>query len=399
MELSMLKDIKVLDLTRVLAGPFCTLQLADLGAEVVKVEMPQKGDDSRFYGPFIDGHSAYFLSLNRNKKSLTLDLKSSRGKEIFKELVSGFDVLVENFRPGTMEKWGLGYEELEKINPRLIYTAISGFGNSGPDRLKPAYDIVVQGRGGIMSITGQEEDKVPTRVGASIGDITAGLFGVISILSAYIHAIKTGQGNKVDLSMLDCQVAILENAICRSVISGINPEPIGNRHPSITPFATLTASDGYIIVAAANQKLWEKLCYLTALDNLIGDPRFQDNDLRTKNWKELEPLLNRVFNKKTAGEWISLLESEGIPCGLVQNISQLLEDEQVLDRNMIRDIKVSAASDQTTRVAGIPYNFSTPTADRFTPAPELGQDSFAILQDYAGLNREECRHLRDEGII
>jgi len=394
----LLSDLKVLDLTRVLAGPFCTLQLADLGAEVVKVEMPDKGDDSRFYGPFIDGQSAYYLSLNRNKKSVTLNLKETRGKAIFKDLVSKFDVVVENFRPGTMEKWGLGYEELSKVNPRLIYAAISGFGASGPDSLKPAYDIVVQGKGGIMSVTGQE-GGTPTRVGASIGDITSGLFAVIAVLSAYINVLKTGRGNKIDLSMLDCQVAILENAIARYVVSGRTPEPIGNRHPSITPFTTFKTSEDYVIVAAANQKLWISLCYLIGLPELINDPKFENNELRTVNWELLEPILSDAFAQKTAEEWVCLLEEQGIPCGIVQNIPQVLNDPQIISRDMIRDLGVSDSSEQTIKVAGIPYKFSTSLPDKFMPAPTLGQNTQEILKKYAGVDSETCRSLKTDGVI
>lgn len=398
MEKTLLQGLKVLDLTRVLAGPYCTMQMADLGAEVVKIERPETGDDSRFFGPFTGGQSAYFLSLNRNKKSVTLDLKSWKGCEIFKDLVSEFDVVVENFRPGTMEKMNLGYEQLRIINPRLVYAAISGFGATGPDRSKPAYDIVIQGRGGIMSITGQE-GGTPTRTGASISDISSGLFATIAVLSAYIEALKTGRGNKIDISMLDCQVAILENAIARYVTGGEVPGPIGNRHPSITPFTTLKAADQYIIVAAANQKLWDKLCRIIGLPELARDSRFETNDLRTRNWSQLEPILNQAFSHKTAGQWLGLLEEEGIPCGLVQDVPGLLNDGQLLNRKMIRDIAVTSGSPQTIKVAGAPYHFFDPPVDKFQPAPALGQNTEEILQKYAGLNRKDCRDLKDKGIV
>ena len=398
MDKTLLKGLKVLDLTRVLAGPYCTLQMADLGAEVVKIEKPETGDDSRFYGPFTEGQSAYFLSLNRNKKSLTLDLKSNQGREIFIDLVSKFDVVVENFRPGTMEKLGLGYEQLRNVNPRLVYAAISGFGATGPDKDKPAYDIVIQGRGGIMSITGQEEG-LPTRVGASISDINSGLFAVIAVLSAYIEALKTGEGNKVDISMLDCQVAILENAIARYVVGGEIPGPIGNRHPSITPFTTLKASDQHIIVAAANQKLWEKLCLAIERPELVEDPRFKNNDLRTRNWVYLEPILNEAFFHKTANKWLSILEECGMPCGLVQDVPGLLDDEQILSRGVIKNIAVKPGSSQTIKVAGSPYHFSEPTAGHFVPAPTLGQDTEEILEKYAGLKAKTFRKLKKAGII
>lgn len=398
METSLLKGTRVLDLTRVLAGPFCTLQLADLGAEVVKVENPRGGDDSRFFGPFIEGQSAYFLSLNRNKKSITLNLKDPRGRDLLRQLAASFDILVENFRPGTMERLGLGYETLRKDNPRLVYAAISGFGATGPDRQRPAYDIVIQGRGGLMSVTG-EENGAPTRVGASISDITAGLFTLSAILAAYIEVLKTGRGNRIDISMLDCQVAILENAIARYEVSGEVPGPIGNRHPSITPFATFRTADGYIIIAAANNKLWKGLCEVLACPALATDPRFAENALRTANWKDLEEVLVPLVAEKKSAQWLALLEEKGIPCGLVQNVAQLFDDPQVLARNMLRTLPVSEGSQQTMRVAGIPYHFATPPRHHLHPAPTLGQHTEEILELYAGFSPETLNELSQEGVI
>lgn len=235
-----LNGLKVLDLTRVLSGPYATMVLADFGANIIKIEPPKVGDDSRAFGPFVGQESAYYMSLNRNKRSMCLDFKNEKHKDVFRKLVSKVDMVVENYRPGTMEKFGLGYEELKKINPQLIYVACSGFGRSGPYARKPAYDVVVQAMGGIMSITGSENGE-PTRVGASVGDIVAGIFSVIGALLALIHKQKTGEGQLVDVSMMDCQVAILENAVARYVTTGIIPKPLGNRHPSITPFCSFTA--------------------------------------------------------------------------------------------------------------------------------------------------------------
>jgi len=245
-----LEGVRVLDLTRVLAGPYCTMLLSDLGAEVVKVEQPGKGDDSRHFGPFKDGRSLYFASINREKKSISLNLKHEEGAALFRSLVPKFDVVVENFRPGVMEKLGLGYESLRELNPRLIYAASSGFGHSGPDSQKPAYDILVQALGGLMSITGWP-DSAPTRVGVSIGDITAALFTAIGIVSALYQREQTGVGQKIDVAMLDCQVAILENAIARFQVEGENPKPLGNRHPTITPFQVFPTSNDFVVVAVA----------------------------------------------------------------------------------------------------------------------------------------------------
>ncbi len=254
-----LENVKVLDLTRVLAGPYATMILGDLGADVVKVEMPGTGDDARAFGPYVKDESAYFMSLNRNKRSITLNLKEEEGKKILKEMVKHFDVIVENFRPGTMEKLGLGYETLKEINPKIVYAASSGFGHTGPYSKRAAYDAVVQAMGGIMSITGQENGK-PTRVGTSVGDINAGMFTAIGILSALYRVKETGKGQMVDVAMLDSQVAILENAIARHVVTGEIPKPQGNRHPAIVPFETFDTRDGEIMIAAGNDALWAKLC-------------------------------------------------------------------------------------------------------------------------------------------
>ncbi|HQE67479.1 MAG TPA: CaiB/BaiF CoA-transferase family protein, partial [Bacillota bacterium] len=254
-----LEHIKVLDFTRVLAGPFCTMILANMGAEIIKIERLGSGDDSRSYGPFINGQSAYFISINRGKKSISIDLKSEKGIEVVKELVSKVDVVAENFRPGTMEKLGLSYEQLKKINPRLIFATMSGFGQTGPYSKRPAYDMIVQGMGGIMSITG-EEGGAPVRVGTSIGDLVAGLYGAIGILTALADRDFSGEGRMVDVAMLDGQISILENAISRYAATGEIPKPLGGRHPSIAPFEAYKTKDSYIIIACGNQALWEKFC-------------------------------------------------------------------------------------------------------------------------------------------
>ncbi|MEJ2751360.1 MAG: CoA transferase, partial [Chloroflexota bacterium] len=298
---SSLAGLRVLDLTRVLVGPYTTMILADLGAEVIKVEFPGIGDDARHYPPHVNGESAYFMSLNRNKRSMTLNLKSEAGKLVFLDLVQKVDVLVENFRPGTMERLGFGYATLKEHNSGLIYAAASGFGQTGPYSGRPAYDGVVQAMGGIMSITGQPGGE-PTRVGTSIGDIAAGLFAAVGILAAVIHRERTGEGQLVDVAMLDCQVALLENAIARYAAAGEIPGPIGNRHPSITPFEPFATSDGKLMVAAGNNVLWKKLCQALGSPDLAEDPRFETNSARTENYEALRPLIAEPMAGKTTAE-------------------------------------------------------------------------------------------------
>ena len=329
-----LKDILVLDLTRVLVGPYCTMILSDLGARVIKVEAPEIGDDSRKFGPFIDDQSAYFMSLNRGKESIALNLKNPDDKKIFEQIVKKADVLVENFKPGTLEKWGFGWEDLCKKYPKLIYASASGFGQTGPLRELPAYDMVVQGMGGLMSVTGQPNSE-PTRVGTSIGDITAGLFTAIGINAALYDRKKTGKGTYIDVSMLDCQIAILENAIARYLAKNEIPKPMGSRHPSIAPFEAFKTKDSYIIIAAGNDKLFEKLCQLLSINDISKDEKFKTNSSRAQNMDELKNILEKKLLSKDTKDWISLMEKEKIPCGPIFNIKQAVENPQVKARNMI----------------------------------------------------------------
>ncbi|MBP7195541.1 MAG: CoA transferase, partial [Candidatus Cloacimonetes bacterium] len=351
-----LTGIRVLDLTRVLAGPFCTMVLSDLGAEVVKVEIPGSGDDSRAFGPFLHNRSLYFLSINRAKKSVSLNLKHPRGKELFKRLVPQFDILVENYRPGTMEKLGLDYELLKELNPRLIYAASTGFGHSGPDSLKPAYDILAQARGGIMSITGQDPNH-PTRVGMSLGDITAALFTAIGINAALYQRQITGRGQKIDVSMLDSQVAILENALVRYQAEGVSPQPLGTRHPTIAPFQAYRARDRYFVIAVGNDALWKTFCSALERLELTDDPRFSSNRLRTDNLAELNTILEPIFLTKDASDWLALFELTGIPCAPINDIEAVINDPQVLSRNMIVSVEDELAG--TVKIAGNPIKMST----------------------------------------
>ena len=329
-----LKNLLVVDLTRVLVGPYCTMILSDLGARVIKVEAPEIGDDSRKFGPFIENYSAYFMSLNRGKESIALNLKNDDDKKIFEKILSKADILVENFKPGTLEKWGYGWNEVSKKYPKLIYASASGFGQTGPLKELPAYDMVVQGMGGLMSVTGHPNSE-PTRVGTSIGDITAGLFTAIGINAALYDRQKTGKGTFIDVSMLDCQIAILENAIARYLAKNEIPEPMGSRHPSITPFEAFKTKDSYIIIAAGNDKLFKNLCNVLQIQEISTDERFSTNSLRSENVGQLKKIIEEKLSLKKTDEWVKEMEKLKIPCGPIFNIKQAVENPQVQERNMI----------------------------------------------------------------
>jgi CoA:oxalate CoA-transferase len=374
-----LSGILVVDLSRVLAGPFCTLVLADLGARVIKVESPGRGDDARQIGPFVEGRSAYFTSLNRGKQSIALDLKAEGDRRVFERLLQRADVLVENFRPGAMARLGYAWDTLHERYPRLVMASTSGFGQTGPYAQRPAYDIVAQGMGGIMSLTGQPGGP-PTRVGTSLGDIAAGLFTAIGVEAALLERERSGRGMHVDVAMLDSQVAILENAIARYTATGEVPGPLGSRHPSITPFEALATRDGHVIVAAGNDALFAALCRALGCAELARDPRFASNDLRTRNHAALKPALEAALAARSAAQWLALLSEVGVPCAPIQSVQQVLEDPQVAARNMVVTVDDGAAG--AARVAGNPIKLSTfedPT--RRGPAPDLDADRARILAE------------------
>jgi CoA:oxalate CoA-transferase len=392
-----LQGIRILDLTRVLVGPYATMVLADLGADVIKIEMPLRGDDAREFGPFLNGESAYFMSLNRNKRSMTLNLKSEAGKQVFLELVEKVDVVVENFRPGAMERLGLSYENLKAVNPELIYAAASGFGQSGPYSQRPAYDAVVQAMGGIMSITSPVPNGPPTRVGTSIGDITAGLFTAIGILAALRHRDKTGQGQMVDVSMLDCQVAILENAIARYLVTGEIPHPTGNRHPSIAPFEPFDTLDGQIMLAVGNDAIWNKLCEVLDLPDLVNHPLYLTNDLRNQNEATLKPVLADIINGRKTTEWQEIFDEAGIPNGPINTIDRVVEDPQVQSREMIVEVEHPTAG--RMKIPGIPIKLSESPGKVAVCAPCLGEQTNEILAEVLGYSEDKIVSLRSEGIF
>ena len=372
-----LNGITIIDLTRVLAGPYCTMVLADLGARVIKVEVPEKGDDARAFGPFIKHKSAYFMSINRGKESLALNLKDDADRVTFEALLHDADVLVENYRGGTMERLGYGWESLHPCYPRLIYAACSGFGHTGPYAERPAYDMVVQGLGGVMSLTGHPGGP-PTRVGTSIGDITAGLFTAIGISSALHHRASSGKGMKIDVGMLDCQLAILENALARYFATGEVPGPLGARHPTIVPFQSYETADGHVIIAAGNDVLFATLCDALACPELAGEARFKDNPARGEHVEELKEALEARLKKQPTAHWLELLAKAGVPSAPINNVAQVLNDPQIAARNMV--IETEDPEVGVLRMAGNPIKlsaFDDPASRR--PAPDLDQHRTSIL--------------------
>jgi CoA:oxalate CoA-transferase len=374
-----LAGITIIDLSRILAGPYCTLLLAELGARVIKVEPPTQGDDARQYGPFKNGKSTYFASVNRGKESIALDLKSPAGREIFDRLLDRGDALVENFRPGTMEKLGYGWDTLHPRYPRLVYAAASGFGHSGPYSHYPSYDMVVQGLGGIMSITGHPGMPL-TRIGTSIGDLAGGLYTAIALNAALLHRERTGEATKVDVALFDCQLALLENAIMRYTTTGEIPGPMGARHPSITPFEAFPTADGNLIIAAGNDGLFVKLAHALDRADLAENALFKTNTLRNQHQEALRAELESVLRTAGNDHWIAVLEAAGVPCGPVNNIAQALAHPQTAARNMV--ISVDDPVTGPLNLAGNPMKMSD-FADPPTrpPAPDLDADRERILRE------------------
>lgn len=392
-----LEGIKIIDMTRVLAGPYCAMVLQDLGAEIIKIENPKTGDDSRSFGPYKNGKSLYFTAINCGKKSVSLNLKAPEAKEILIGMVKKADVLLENFRPGTMEKFGLGYETLKEANPRLIYAATSGFGHTGPDAAKPAYDILVQARGGLMSLTGQP-DADPTIVGVSIGDILAGVFTATGVTTALYQREKTGLGQKIDVSMLDCQVAIMENAMARYQATRAAPKPQGCKHPTVAPFQSFKASDRYFVIAVANDSLFRKLCNCIGCPELVDDPLFVSNAARHENQPELERRLQKIFLTKTADEWIAQIEKAGVPVSPINDLSYVAEDPQILARNMLVDMDDPSLPD--IQVTGNPIKMTNIPEMKCRPhAPEIGENNVEILTQWLGMDKAEIDRLKSIGVI
>lgn len=396
-----LEGIRVVDLSHVLAAPTTSMYLADLGAEVIHIEPPH-GDDSREFGPFAGqpdkNRSGYFISLNRNKKGMVLDLKQEKAKEILRQLIKVSDVIVENYRPTTMRKMGFGWEALQKINPRIIYCSISGFGQDTlPEYAqRPSYDMVAQAYSGIMSITGPEGGP-PCRVGSSVGDIISGTQAVVGILAALIYREKSGRGQHLDMSMVDGLFATLENAVARYTINGEIPGPLGGIHPSITPFQGYQTADSWIIAAIGTDQLFSKYCKVIGLENLSNDPRFTTNPLRTKNRRELNTILDPVMKTKTTAEWEKIFEEASLPFSPINNLKQICEDPHIKYRNMLVEIDQPAVGKM--RIANSPIRLSETPGQVYAPAPVLGQHSEDVLRTVLGYSQAEIDKLKEAGII
>ncbi|MBI2166365.1 MAG: CoA transferase [Chloroflexi bacterium] len=393
-----LQGIRVLDLSRILSGPFCTMLLADLGAEVVKVEQPVKGDPARYLGARVGSDSAYFISVNRGKKSITLNIASEEGRRLLLSLLPHFDVLVENFVPGTMARLELDYPRVSLVNPRLVYASISGFGQDGPYAQRPALDIVVQAMGGIMSITG-EPGGPPIRPGVSLGDSVAGTFAALAIVAALFQRQATGQGQYIDTAMLDCQLTLMENPIARYFATGQLPGPLGTRHPAATPFQAFQASDSYFVLALITDdpKTWGRLCDAIRRPDLGADLRFQDNTGRMEHQQEVVAALQQTFHSRPASYWLEVLEQADIPCGPVSTVADVIRDPQVEQRGMVAAIPHKELG--SWRVANTPFRLGGAALGPSGPSPALGQHTREVLSSLLDITEEALARLRAQGAI
>ena len=392
-----LDGVTVLDFTRVLSGPYCTMLLADMGARVIKIEQPGRGDDTRAWGPpFVNGESAYFLSINRNKESLTLDLKHPSAREVLNGLLARADVIVENFRPGTMERLGLGYDALAPNYPRLVYASVSGFGQTGPRREEPGYDAVIQGEAGLMSITGAA-DGPPFRLGVAIADIVSGMFAAQGVAMALLARVRTERGQRVDIGMLDATAALLTYQAGIYFATGSTPGRMGNRHPTIVPYETFAAADGDFVVAVGNDQQWRRFCDVIGGASLASDDRFVTNRARVMNYETLRPQLADLLRRRSRHEWVAALKAVGVPCGSVREVAEVLQDSQLEARQMIEAVDHVSAG--TINVLGVPIKLSdTPGSVRAAP-PALGQHTDRILRDDCGLSEAAIDSLRKSNAI
>jgi formyl-CoA transferase len=392
-----LAGVRILDLSRVLAGPFCTMFLGDLGADVVKVEHPAHGDDTRAWGPpFVAGESAYYLAINRNKRSIAVDLKTDGGRRIVRELARRSDVMVENFRPGTLDRLGLGYAHLEPLNPGLVYCAISGFGRGGPDHDRPGLDVIVAAAGGLMSITG-EEGRPPVKPGVALTDIATGLCAVGAIVSALYARRTTGRGQRIDLSLLGMQVALLVNIASNYLLAGQVPRRWGSAHPSIVPYQAFEASDGHVVIGATNDVLWRRFCATAGLDSLADDPRFATNEQRVRHRDALLGVIEPVIRSQPRDKWVVGLRRAGVPCAPVNTVDEVFHDPQVTHLGLVQDVPHSTLGE--VRLVGNPVTFSgTPVAIRRHP-PLLGEHTGQVLREVLGYSDEEIERLADHGCV
>lgn len=392
-----LSDVIILDLSRMLSGPFASMMLADLGAEVIKIEDPDGGDKTRTMGPKLsEGQSAYFLSINRNKKSLTLDLRKERAQEVFYELVKMADVILDNFRPGVLERLGCSYEKLKPINPKIISCSISSFGQTGPDKDLPGFDLILQARGGAMSITG-EPGRAPIRMGIPTGDLAGAMSAAYAVMAALYSREKTGSGQKIDISLLDCQASLLTYVAQYYILDGKIPGPIGSGHQTVVPYQAFKTRDDYVVIAIFIEKFWEKLCKILGIEHLANDPKFSTNDRRRENKKELLPMLERIFLEKTSSEWLKLASEEGIPSAPVNTMDKVISDPQLLARNML--VEVDHPSYGKVKILGNPVKMSGFAEETFTVSPALGEHNKEILSGLLGYSQEEIDKLKKDKII
>jgi formyl-CoA transferase len=392
-----LEGIRVIDLTRVLAGPYCTMLLADLGAEVIKIERPGVGDDARHFVPFVKGQSAYFININRGKKSVVIDLKKPKGRELFLRLVEKADVLVENFAPGTMERLGLGYDVVSKVNPRIIYASISGFGQEGPYRRKPAYDLIAQAMGGIMSITGWP-DSPPTRVGTAIGDILGALYATIAILAALRAREVTGRGERIDIAMVDCVIQACEAYNMMWLVEGRVPTRIGNRYEFIYPYDTFRARDGWVAIGVGNDEMWARLCKAMGREDLINHEDFNTNMKRVANHARVKEIVEGWTSRLSVREIVEVLEKREIPVAPVFTMKDVWSDEHIVKwRKML--VRIEQPGVGVMPIVGTPFKFNNLTAEVGDPAPLLGQHTREVLMKLLNLSEEEIDELEREGVV
>ncbi len=393
-----LSDIRVLDLSRVLAGPYCSMILGDLGADVIKVERPGVGDETRHWGPpfAAPGESAYFLCVNRNKRSITIDMKKAEGIAIVKSLVLKSDVVIENFTPGTMDGLGIGYETLSAINPRIIYCSITGFGPDGPFSNRAGYDLAVSAFGGLMGITGEPEGP-PVKVGVAITDVTTGISAQGAICAALYAREKTGKGQRVDLSLLETQVAALVNIASSYLVSGDIPRRWGTAHETIVPYQGFETKDKYVIVAVGNDQLWSRFCKIIGMPELIDDPRFKTNPLRVRNRKECIGIIAPIMKTRPRDEWVQLLNEDAVPCAPINTMDEVFQNPQVLHRNMLVEMDHPKAG--KIRLVGIPVKYSESKATVRIPPPVLGEHTREILADVLGFSGRQIEELKSDGVI
>jgi crotonobetainyl-CoA:carnitine CoA-transferase CaiB-like acyl-CoA transferase len=391
-----LAGVRVLDLTRVLAGPFCSMMLGDMGAEVIKVEEPGRGDDTRSWPPFAGGEATYFMAVNRGKQSLTLNLKAPEGRRIVKRLVAKSDVLIENFRPGTMERLGLGYAALARVNRRLVYCAISGFGESGPEAGRPGYDLIIQGESGLMDLTGFA-DGPPVKVGTSIADLVSGIMAAHGVALALLARARTRRGQKVEVAMLDAMASLLTYQAGSYFATKEPPGRRGNAHPSIVPYEVFKAADAYLTIGAANDSLWERCCAALERPDLARDPRYDTVAKRVAHRETLVPLLNQLLSARPASEWLALLDKAGVPAGRIKTVEEVCESPHLRARDMIVSLPHPAAG--FVIVMGVPIRLHGTPGKASTPPPTLGQHTTRILTRLLGLERAQLDRLQKAGVI